>query len=560
MAHRKLAGLLALILAAGALAGCSSGKEKVQETAPSAAETAAAQETEQSVSDESVISGEFSNDTGIDEITYIQDTGVTSLSPWDVRMLTPGIAYELYEMLFGVDDTGEFYPVLADATKGNYMPGMDHEAGSGDYTVYIYDYITDSEGHKITANDVKFSLDMSRDAGYESGWGKFESEEVVDDTTLILHCSEELSMMGELQNIICRCFIVSEEAYNNSQNGFSTEAVGTGPYTLESFTPSVEMTVKKRDGYWQTNDELRQQIQQANVDKITMTMINESTQKIIGLETGEIDLAEKFNSDGWDQLVTDGYDAQFKALFKQSNMIVYAYCNNSPESICSNVSLRKAILKAIDNDGLAAFVRDGQVGVKALGNSFYPDYDPAWEGKFDLYQPADAAEIKSLLDAAGYRGEQIELVTASFCGQYAEVIQGQLQEYGINVNLNILDGGTLNATQADPKQWDIIYGYMAADDYVVNYWSHLLDAAGRSTGMTENFIDDDKLQELLHTTMISETHTPENLEAFLQYVDDNAYAKGLCTGQSITVYPEYVKQIFVTDKGYIVPGACSYSK
>ncbi len=101
---------------------------------------------------------------------------------------------------------------------------------------------------------------------------------------------------------------------------------------------------------------------------------------------------------------------------------------------------------------------------------------------------------------------------------------------------------------------------MAADDYVVNLWSHLIDADGRTDNATENFIIDDTLQDLLHTCMASETHTAENMDAFLQYVDDNAYVKALVTGSDILLYPDYVSTVFKTDKGYIVPGACCFTE
>ncbi len=558
---KALAFLLALVMVLGLAACGSNGGSTASSTEPAAQEQSQGENGIENPlaanNDESLVGTDYDNSVEIDHLTYIQDTDITALVPWDVRTLTPGIAYEVYEMLYGVDANGEYYAVLADATRGSYLPGMDHEEGSSDYTIYIYDYITDSAGHKITADDVKFSFDMARDGGFESGWGSFLSEEVIDDTTIVLHCDRELNRMGELQNIICRTFIFSEEAYKESSSGLANDACGTGPYVVTNFIASTELTVTKRDDYWQTNDELRTQLQQANVKTITLSVIGENTQKIIGLETGKIDLAEKFGEDNMAQLTADGYN--FNVYSTQNNMMVYAYCNCDPASPCSNVALRKAILMAIDNDALAAFVGNGQVGCKTLGNNFYADYDPDWEYAYSLYKPADEAEIAALLKEANYNGEELQLLTATFCGEYAEVIQGLLSAYGINVKLNVMDGGTCNTMKSDPAQWDIFYQFMAADDYVVNFWSHLLDADGRSNGMTENFINDQYFQDLLHTCMTIDTHTDENLASFLQYVDDNAYAKAMCMSNNNLIYPDNMTRVFKTDKGYIVPGACCFS-
>jgi len=557
---------LALLTGCGA-SGSTQPAVSGDTSAPAAAasnETASAAETTaaslSAANDENLMAANYDNSVQIDKLTYIQDSDITSLVPWDVRTLTPGIAYEIYEMLYGMDAKGNYYPVLADATRGDYMPGMDHEEGTADYTIYIYDYITDSAGNKITADDVKFSFDMARKGGFESGWGAFQSEEVIDETTIVLHCDHELTKMGELQNIICRTFIFSEKAFNDSPSGLSNDACGTGPYVVEKFVPSTELTVTKRADYWQTNEELKQQLQQANVGTITLTILHEGTQQLIGLETGTIDVAEKFGYDNLLQLQADGFGDKFNTYSSMNNLLVYAYCNCDPTSLCSNVALRKAILMAIDNEALAAFVGNGMAPAYALGNNFYADYDPAWEGKYSLYQTPDADTIAALLKEANYNGETLKLLTATYCGEYAEVIQSLLAQYGINVDLFIMDGGTCNSMKADPKEWDIFYQFMGADDYVVNLWSHLLDADGRSSGMTENFINDQAFQDLLHTCMTEATHTQENLEAFQQMVDDNAYAKGMCINNSILVYPDYVQTVFKTDKGYIVPGACCFTE
>jgi len=548
---RFFSAILAVMLFVSVLTAC--GTKNQQGSDPPTTSSDPGQDN-----DDTVMNGERDNSVVIDKITYIQDTDITSLVPWDIRTMTPGIAYEIYEMLYGFED-GEFYPVLADATKGDYWPGMDHEEGSNIYTIYIYDYITDSAGNKITANDVKFSFDKARDSGFESGWGSFESETVINDTTIELHCSRELNRMGELLNILCRTFIYSEKALMDSRSGFATDACGTGPYKLKNFTASTELTVVKRDDYWQTNEELLSQVQRANVKEITLTLLHEETQKILGLETDTINLAEKFSADGVERLKADGFGDKYKTHIAQNNMIVYSYCNNDPASLCSNTALRKAILMAMDNEALTGLVGNGMVACSALGNTFYEDYDTAWENQYSLYQSPDADTIKELLDEAGYNGETLQLLTATFCGEYAEVIQGQLAEYGINVQLNIVDGGTCNALKSDPKAWDIFYQFMAADDYVVNLWSHLIDADGRPNNATENYIIDEVLQEKLHACMTEATHTAENLKDFLQYVDDNAYVKALCTGNSILVYPSNIATVFKTDKGYIVPGACTFT-
>ena len=228
----------------------------------------------------------YNNDNKVASVTVAIQPQST-LSPWGTNT---GFEYlqEVYEDLFEQDDSGDMYPVLADKSKGEFG-GYDHKAGSGDYTVYLYDYIKDSAGNPITASDVKFSFEYQLNNATTSGWKKFQSVEVVDDTTCIFHFSSELTQIGELKNIWARCPIVSEAAFNASQSQFASDMCGTGPYMLESYASGASVVLVKNPNYWQTDASLLTQRQQANADKITYDFIDEAAQQVIALETGSVD-------------------------------------------------------------------------------------------------------------------------------------------------------------------------------------------------------------------------------------------------------------------------------
>lgn len=161
-----------------------------------------------------------------DELT-IAFTGATSLTPWGTSNNTPGNV-EVYECLFLSDISGNTYPVLADATRGEFG-GYDHEAGSNVYTVYIWDYIKDHNNNHVTAKDVKFSYDYQAKNAVTSGWDILEKVEVVDDTTLKFTFKEELTGLGQFEQIFTMCYIVDQDTFNYSNSQLLSEMIGTGP-------------------------------------------------------------------------------------------------------------------------------------------------------------------------------------------------------------------------------------------------------------------------------------------------------------------------------------------
>ena len=148
---KKLIALLLALAMVFSLAACGgSGSEEVPEE-PTTALGAEDQAQEELENEENI------DNTVTRESISIAYQSVTSLSPWGTNNNVPG-NYSVYEMLYECDANGDMYPLLADANyAGNYLPGADHEAGTGVYTVKIYDCIYDHNGNHVTASDVAYS-------------------------------------------------------------------------------------------------------------------------------------------------------------------------------------------------------------------------------------------------------------------------------------------------------------------------------------------------------------------------------------------------------------------
>ena len=141
---KKLIALLlalAMVLSLAACGGNASEGKPAEPTQPAVVEDQAQEQLENK---------ENIDNTVVRESVAIAYQSVTSLAPWGTNNNVPG-NYEVYEMLYECDADG-LYPVLADASyAGNYLPGADHEAGTGVYTVKIRDSIYDHNGKHVTA-------------------------------------------------------------------------------------------------------------------------------------------------------------------------------------------------------------------------------------------------------------------------------------------------------------------------------------------------------------------------------------------------------------------------
>ena len=106
-----------------------------------------------------------------------------------------------------------------------------------------------------------------------------------------------------------------------------------------------------------------------------------------------------------------------------------------------------------------------------------------------------------------------------------DVRQAYLAELGITVELTPADQALFNSYKYDDTKWDMIADSKGVD-YITAGWENVFDARAFENG-SACFTHDDKLQELLIAASNVETSTPETIEAFHDYLKDQAYGVGM---------------------------------
>ena len=565
MKKRISIGLAVLLTLSTVITGCSGGKssspaadtkvtagEKKTETEAVTKIDATAHNDEAVMTDE----GNLNNTYEAESLVYAILSRPT-LNPWGTNNGSEFLP-EVYECLFAAESDGTMIPIIADGTKGEFG-GYDHEAGSGDYTVYIYDYVTDHQGNHITANDVKWSFEYQFEHEATSGWGAFKNVEVIDDTTCVFHFENELNQIGELKNVLARCYIISEKAWNDSASQLAADMCGTGPYKVKEYVSGSKLVLEKNTDYWQ-KDELMDQRQIANVKVLTYNFIDEAAQQVIALETGSVDVVASVATSSLKDFQEGGdYNEKFKIYTWTQTGQKYVMANCSSDSICNDLNLRLAMFYAIDPKGICSALGEGTaVPASALMSPVFSDYNPEWE-EWDSYQNVTDYDLsKEYLEKSGYNGQEVRLICESVYSTAAEVIQSMLLNAGITVTITTYDKQTLLATKGQSEAWDLFIDQTAGDSGVV-MMSHLWNTSNTGENRTENFIEDEEWQKQLELILTEEGHTKENIDAWMQHAFDQAYGMGLYSSLNNIVYRSDIETMIRTDKNVLLPGGFTYA-
>lgn len=545
--------ITALILCAAVtmslFAGCGSTPAEQPSAAESAAETAAAQENKTAPTADAsrkttADSQERYDKVAIGMISDPKDLGPTSMNGDNSKLF---IYYNFYETLFDFRNN-EYIPILA---KG-YT-----EVDDLHWDVEIYDYIYDTQGNHITADDVVFSLNLLVESGNAFKFDSFESAEKIDDYTVRFTWTSPINSLGALEWPWCRTCIISQKAYE--EGNFTDAPVATGPYQVKEFVSGSYCLLEANDNYWQ-KDELRDPEHLANVQTIEYDVIAETSQHVIALSTGQIQYSEYIPaenladfSDGGQY--ADGYDV----YVTQGSGLYMLMCNNYAGKLTEDVNLRKAIYYALDNEAIAA-ATGNTVAAKALGSRFFSDYYPAWEENPENYMAScDLEKAKEYLAKSNYNGETLKLLAPSdeTIKTMMTMMQALLLQAGINVEIVAEEAALAQTDMLDASKWDLLIAQIGGGSQV-GEWNRPMNNTEFGTEYNMAFIADDTLQEKLLSVNSIEGHTEENQTDMVNYILENGYYYAICSPATNAVFSEDFATLTYRESEFLRAGSCDY--
>lgn len=478
------------------------------------------------------IGGEISGEVAADAGLHNLDDGVLdigSINSWE--SLTPirsnasnnaPWAYQIYETLARLNYEKEYVPLVAKSWSA--------EEDGVTFNIEIYDYVTDSAGNHITADDIVWMIETSKEAALKPAFSKVASVEKTGDYTLKVVMTQD--MVGAFEAILTNTFAVSKAAFEASKDEFATEVVTTSPYIVTEFTPSSTITLEKRDDYWQ-KEELIPENARANVDKITYHVVKEASQAGIAMETGDLDGFVQLDPNTANQFVGNNNYTMVATPYINGYQMYFSGADE--RNIANDLALRQAICYAIDVEGLVAGVFSGY-GVKMhdpIANTSV-GYLSKWDS--EEYYDYNPEKAKELLAQSNYNGEELLLLSGSnsTTQRICQMIQGYLQAVGINVKLNLADTALYTAIRLDGTQYDMTV-HTVGGDSLPDHWATRYDMNSYKTGDATSR-HDEVLAEMLYSTWTQDGFTEENIDAVHNYLKDNMYAFGMVQPNNIDIW------------------------
>lgn len=500
--------LLAVGLMASALTGCG-GSGQGGSSGDAGSSEAAATETG-TQTDASVAEDQEFTDLGIEIVDGKRQLNVgweyitSSVSPF-VTLSGPfgSYYYNCLEALCTYDAQYNLHNVLAKDWSVD-------ETGTV-CSVEIYDYITDSEGTNITAEDVCFSIETCQEKGIVSN---VKAATPTGDYTLTIELNTY--QIASIEDIMASCPVVSKEKYEASGDEMATKLVATGPYVVVENVPGSELTLEANENYWQTDDALKGPFAYANVDRIKYVTLQELSQREIALETGEINY---MHTPGASSIELLGGDDSY-VYTAQEGPHTYLFLL-SMNGIFADVRAREALNYAIDRQGLIKSALSGYGFEMGVGLPS-ANYDESWTESDNVEYNPDKA--KELLEEAGLTGKKITvLATANYSAIY-ELVQAYLNAVGLEVEVVTEETLAWQTDWKDYEKYDLTMVRMQSSDTAYLYQQLSDTTATVHPGYTVTGIQDDKLTELSNALNAPGGNTTENYKAIHDYIVENYYA------------------------------------
>jgi ABC-type transport system substrate-binding protein len=278
-------------------------------------------------------------------------------------------------------------------------------------------------GSMTTANDLSVASVTSCDAPYA---GLIKEIAAVDPLTVrFTMCSPDPAFLAK---VAFSSFGIEPSEYFETTGGTGDlieKPVGTGPYTLESWTKGDNVTFKRNDAYWGDK---------AKAETLVFRWSTEAAQRLLELQSGTVDGIDNVSPDDFETVKAD---TSLQLIERPALNTMYVGMNNTSKPF-DDEKVRQAIAMGIDRDRI---VKNFYPGGSEIAKYFSPCAIPNGCVGEEWYTFDPAAAKQMLADAGFPDGFETELAYRDVVrgylpqpNQVAEDLQAQLKE---NLNITI---------------------------------------------------------------------------------------------------------------------------
>lgn len=324
----------------------------------------------------------------------------------------------VYEGLLSRDSDNKVQPGLAKS--------WDISNDGTTYTFHLNQNMTFSNGDKLDADDVAWSINQLKEKQYYNAnqVASLDKAEAVDANTVKLTLSTPDSNL--LWYLTGRPGLVFDK---NAKYNAKTEAVGSGPYTVESFDSASKMVLKANAKYWGTAHKPATQ-------NVVIRFLTDDNAAVNALKSGDVDVLSPVNA-----TLAKSLDASTYTVSAADGSDKFVLAFNCTNAKLKDKRVRQAIRYAINHKEIIA--SRGNVDY-ALGGPI-PSVDPGYEDLTGLY-PYNVDKAKELMKEAGYTTDKPLRLTLTYANTYGtelgDQLKSQFAKIGIDLKIDYVEFST----------------------------------------------------------------------------------------------------------------------
>ena len=332
------------------------------------------------------------------------------------------------------------------------------------WTVTIRDDATFTDGEPLTAEDVAFTYQTTKDSSTEVDLTMIEKVEATDDKTVEFTLTRPMSTFVEK---LGACGIVPKHAYDDA---FKDSPIGSGPYKFVQWDKGQQVIAEVNDDYYGDKP---------NIKKLTMVFLDTDA-AYAAVKSGDVDMASingelaKEEVEGKEiidiqSIETYGVEFPMVANTGKKTDSGYEIGNN----VTSDIAIRKSLNTAIDRQGIVDGVLNGYGTVSTTGLEKMPWLNEETVLKESEYNNVD--EAKKILSDGGWKDEDNDGILekdgtkASFkllytSGNYRQEMGLQFQKVAREIGIEItLEERTWDTILEDIHKEAVLFGFGSGD-------------------------------------------------------------------------------------------------
>lgn len=432
-----------------------------------------------------------------------------------------GVRFALFSPLWGVDETGTFFPVLATEVPSIENGGISEDGLS--WKVTLRNDVKWHDGQPFSAEDVAFTLSLIMNPDFKSatriGFDRIVDVRVLSPTEISWRMTEPYA---PLIAILASTFVVPkhilEHAPDPNNTPFNNNPIGTGPFMWEERVAGDHITLRANPNYFGEGPYL---------ERIVFKYVPDLNALYTQFKTGAIDY-----------IGIQGIPANYyEEAVSLPDVVVHVGPSPAIEQIRLNFgrpqfqdrAVREALYYALDKQTIIEKV---YYGLPTPAESYLPK--ESWAYNPDLppheFNPEKAKEI---LDAAGWTigpdgirekdGVKLAFTNSTTAGnqlreQAQQLIQQTWRDIGVameirNMPAAVVWGDYSRLSQYDTQMVGITFTKGPDPDVTTNFASTAIPVKGGAGGNNAQY-ENPQVDALLKEGV--ETMDPERRKAIYQ--------------------------------------------